>query len=369
MSLNNPMKRFLTYAVILLTMPPLALWAADKISDLPASTSPSTNTWIELADMNQLVKSRKYLLTNLVPYGNITGAVTRAVVTNALATPGDSSLLLLGNGNWGIASFSNTTNSLAAPGIDTVWLNGKGLWSALALTNYFLSTTDANLTLTTNASGTNVTWTLALSDPLSLDEIIAGTFSLSNMTASVVPVFDANTNMTYSSMSTNTLNNYNSWATVLGHYAGTDTNALLSAMGGAPLSSPTFTGTATAPTAAIATATIGSGTVTNNIGVWFAAGNTNIIDMTIACETNTISQAITFLHATNGVAGKQLVHDRWFYANTADQTLTINSSWKTNVNSAVPAKLTNGTITRMILTSMGSTDSQTNIHCSFEFYK
>lgn len=37
----------------------------NRISDLPTSTSPSTNTWIEIADMNQVIKSRKYLLTNL----------------------------------------------------------------------------------------------------------------------------------------------------------------------------------------------------------------------------------------------------------------------------------------------------------------
>lgn len=43
------------------------LRAADvAISGLTAITSPSTNTWLEVSDMNASPKSRKYLLTNLV---------------------------------------------------------------------------------------------------------------------------------------------------------------------------------------------------------------------------------------------------------------------------------------------------------------
>lgn len=59
------MKRFLSLLLL-----PFFAWqlaaAQVKISDLPLSTAPSTNTFLEIADMNAVTKSSKYLLTNLV---------------------------------------------------------------------------------------------------------------------------------------------------------------------------------------------------------------------------------------------------------------------------------------------------------------
>ena len=250
------MKHFL---LSLLGLVPLIANAASvKISDLPASTSPSTNTWIEIADMDQVTKSSKYLLTNLVTQSQLGAAGSSNITDNAyvaeIRNVTVKTNLLVGVTN--VVGELAAKAPLASPALTgTPTINGQSIETQLtnkapntiAVTNYFLSITDPNLTVTTNVTGTNVTWTVALSDPLSLDEIDVGTFYLSNMVASVVPVFDADTNMVASSMSTNTLNNYNSWSTVLGHYAGTDTNALLSALGGVAKSGDTMTGTLTVP--------------------------------------------------------------------------------------------------------------------------
>jgi len=114
-------------------------------------------------------------------------------------------------------------------------------------------------------------------------------------------------------------------------------------------------------------------TVTNNLSVYVAAGvSTNVINMDLAASTNILNAAVTFLHATNGVAGFEKTHVRWLWAGGADRTLTIPSGWKTNVFSAVPASITNGTIVKMYVTTIGDTSSsanQTNVFVSFEFYK
>ncbi len=143
----------------------------------------------------------------------------------------------------------------------------------------------------------------------------------------------------------------------------------------APIASPTFTGTATMPTASIATETIGSSTLTNNIGSPQTVGNTNVVDMAITASfatTNTITANLAFAHATNGVDGLLVAKVRKFMVPSGGPyTLTI-PGWRTNVYSAVPPALTNGTITFMHLTCDGPTSSaalQTNVYVSFEYFK
>lgn len=114
-------------------------------------------------------------------------------------------------------------------------------------------------------------------------------------------------------------------------------------------------------------------TITNNINVYVtSAPATNVVDLSIPTATNILEGALTILHATNGATSFEQTHVRWFWAGGADRALTIPSGWKTNVNSAVPANITNGTITKMYVTSIGDTGSsanQTNVFVSFEFYK
>lgn len=114
-------------------------------------------------------------------------------------------------------------------------------------------------------------------------------------------------------------------------------------------------------------------TVTNNFSVFVTAGvATNVIDMSLASSTNILNGSLTMVHATNGVSSFERTHVRWFWAGGSDRAFAIPSTWKTNVYSAVPANITNGTITKMYVTTIGDTSSsanQTNVFVSFEFYK
>lgn len=84
----------------------------------------------------------------------------------------------------------------------------------------------------TDTTGTAVTPTNRI--PL----MSTDSLTLSNMTASVVPVVDSTKTLVPSATSTNDLNAIAGKATVLGHYMGTDTNALLAAIGGQPVAAP-----------------------------------------------------------------------------------------------------------------------------------
>lgn len=113
--------------------------------------------------------------------------------------------------------------------------------------------------------------------------------------------------------------------------------------------------------------------VTNNIAVKLSAASpVDVVDMNFASATNVLAGALTIAHATNGAHGFEHTHVRWLWAGGADRALTIPSGWKTNVYSAVPASITNGTITKMYVTTVGDTGSsanQTNVFVSFEYYK
>ena len=103
-----------------------------------------------------------------------------------------------------------------------------------------------------------------------------------------------------------------------------------------------------------------------------AAPATNVVDLAVSSATNVLNAALTILHATNGATASDRTHVRWFWTDGTTRALTIPSGWKTNVNSAVPASITNGAITKMYVTSIGDTTNsanQTNVFVSFEFYK
>ncbi len=102
-----------------------------------------------------------------------------------------------------------------------------------------------------------------------------------------------------------------------------------------------------------------------------STGDAQWVDMSTPSQTNAVSGAVTISCATNGVAGTELAHVRWFFNGSgSDQTLTLPATWRTNFFSAVPSKLTNGITTVMYVKSTGSTTAtQTNVFVSFEFYK
>lgn len=80
----------LTCLLASITLPALA--ANVAISGLPIITAPSTNTFIEVADMDAATKSRKYLLTNLVTQSELawekSGATDATLVGTASAGTG-----------------------------------------------------------------------------------------------------------------------------------------------------------------------------------------------------------------------------------------------------------------------------------------
>jgi hypothetical protein len=118
---------------------------------------------------------------------------------------------------------------------------------------------------------------------------------------------------------------------------------------------------------------VGLLSVNGNLGAELSVGDTTFVDLSKASQTNSVTGAITIAHATNGVHGIEQTHARWFFVPSGGpHTLTLPALWRTNVYSAKPPALTNGTITVMYVKSGGPTDTaarQTNVYCSFEYFK
>lgn len=81
------MKRLLSFFILGAAVV-VVIAATVKISDLPLSTSPSTNTFIEIADMNAVTKSAKFQFNG----------VTYKAVTNGMSWSGDTNNVIGGDG-------------------------------------------------------------------------------------------------------------------------------------------------------------------------------------------------------------------------------------------------------------------------------
>jgi hypothetical protein len=175
----------------------------------------------------------------------------------------------------------------------------------------------------------------------------------------------------------NTVSNSVTTATELSYVNGVTSAIQTQLNTKAPTSNPTFTGTAIAPTLDAADAYIGSiSSLTNNILYLESAGNTNVVNMSPSAAsivTNIITENLAFAHATNGSgAGMTVKLQKFMVPSGGPYTLTIPAAWRTNVYSAVPPSLTNGTVTWMRLACDGPTDTsanQTNIYVSFAYFK
>jgi hypothetical protein len=128
--------------------------------------------------------------------------------------------------------------------------------------------------------------------------------------------------------------------------------------------------------AASGQATLPSAIITNNIAGLQVAGNTNVVDVSVnapSCVTNVITSAITYAHATNGENALLITKIvKLMVPSGGPYALSIPATWRTNVYSAVPPSLTNGTVTWMYVKNDGPTPdsaSQTNCYVSFEFYR
>jgi len=128
-----------------------------------------------------------------------------------------------------------------------------------------------------------------------------------------------------------------------------------------------------APVRADSPALTGQATVAGNIGALLSVGSTTYVDMNVAAATNSVTGTFTILYATNGADLVYKAVTRWFFNGSGSaQTLAIPANWRTNVLSAVPPALTNGTITKMIVESGGPTYSealQTNCYVFFSYFK
>lgn len=94
-----PMKSFRPMLVgLLLGVAALvAIAASVKISDLPLSSTPSTNTFLEIADMDAVTKSSKYLLTNLQTH--LTSAAVQGILGQVYQATNANLTALAGNPN------------------------------------------------------------------------------------------------------------------------------------------------------------------------------------------------------------------------------------------------------------------------------
>jgi hypothetical protein len=239
-----------------------------KISELPESEDPpSDNTYIEIADMDQAVKSRKLLLSKL-------------------------------------AQTENTVN--------------------------YISNVVNNYNIVTN-NYTNVTW-----------NIETNVFNIKNSTVTIT-----NTSFTINGTNAATIN---ATDTYIPYRAGSN-----------------YFGDSTMKHSE------GITKVEANVGAVLTVGDTTFVNMLLGSQTNVVSGAVAIEYATNGLHNVELTHIRtWFVPSGGPHTLTIPSGWRTNVYSAVPPALTNGTITKMFVRGMGPTAdaaSQTNVQVSFEYYK
>lgn len=289
--MNNWTKSLLELCGALAVIGTFCAAVGIKISELPASEEPPSDaTLIELADMSQVVKSRKWLLTNLVFRSGSPTLIIQEITVNNLYVTNITQVD-------GTTYISNVTQILNF------------------VTNYF----------------TNVTW-----------NVVSNTFNVKNGS-----IIITNTLVTINGTNVATINPTDSYVP---YRAGSNYFA----------DSTMFHED-------------GITKVEANVGAVLTVGDTDAVNMLKGSQTNSVTGAFTILHATNGLHGTDLTHVRWlFVPSGGPHTLTIPSGWRTNVYSAVPPALTNGTIYRMVVACGGPTAdaaSQTNAYVSFEMYQ
>lgn len=109
--------------------------------------------------------------------------------------------------------------------------------------------------------------------------------------------------------------------------------------------------------------------LSQNIGATLTTGDTTFVDMQKATQTNQLSGALTFAHATNGTDLVEWTHRRYlFNPSGANRLITLPSGWH-NISGA-SFTITNSTMARLDVTSWGDTSSsalQTNVSSMVTF--
>lgn len=111
--------------------------ASVKISDLPAITAPSTNTWIEVADMDATPKSRKYLLSDIGNFWTNSNNTLEPLFYYTNYAIGQQALLnpSLDNGTNIYAFGLEAGSGLAATNSSNIYLVGNRVGKNAILTN------------------------------------------------------------------------------------------------------------------------------------------------------------------------------------------------------------------------------------------
>jgi hypothetical protein len=156
-----------TLALLLLCSASAYAAAGGRISDLPIITSPSTNSFIELSDMNQPVyKSRKFLFTNLVLQSQLGSA--------GIATSGGNATNLTVQGLVASSYIQTSPQTISATDID------------VSTGSLFSKTLTADTTFTFSGLTNGARWTVILTQGASWTADFTGVTWLAGET----PVMD-----------------------------------------------------------------------------------------------------------------------------------------------------------------------------------
>lgn len=295
--------------------------ATNKFADLYVTNLYVTNLYTSnlfvtnlTVNSNTTFKGKVIFQTNVTIYGLV--SITNLTPNTVVKVDANTNLASIANGSAGALTNDGSGNF--------GWFDLSGVvGTPYAVTNYFLAAGSTNVTIVTNVTGTNVTWTIDAS--AGITGIITTNYTLAAGTNMVIDTTTVGTNVTF---------------------------------------------TASLDPTDIRTH--------GNIGAILSVGSTTYMDMATASRTNDVSGAMTFLYATNGVDLLHRTHVRCLLNGSgSDQTLTFPiiasgvNGWRTNAFSPVPPAITNNTVILVYLHCFGPTGNlaqQTNCLVSFEYY-
>jgi hypothetical protein len=109
-----------------------------------------------------------------------------------------------------------------------------------------------------------------------------------------------------------------------------------------------------------------------NVGAVLTTGDTTFVDMQKASQTNSLSGALTFAHATNGLDTVEFTHVRTIYNGSgSDLTVSFPSGWLKGSGAGSSITVTNNKVAKVYVNSTGPTASsatQTNVSVTVSFF-
>jgi hypothetical protein len=109
-----------------------------------------------------------------------------------------------------------------------------------------------------------------------------------------------------------------------------------------------------------------------NVGATLTTGDTTFVDMQKASQTNSLSGALTFAHATNGLDTVEFTHVRTlFNGSGGNLTVSFPSGWLKGSGAGSSITVTNNKVCKVYVNSTGPTSSsttQTNVTVTVSFF-